>query len=165
MFFRVVTHVTLFRPGCVSAPPFDSRFHTGSLARGTSVNNASRKRMIGIGAAWLAAYALVLNVILSSVLYAAAVSPLSWADGHILCANSADISVVRDDAGKSDKRASGHCPLCLGNHAADALPSPPSPVTIERVPSRTAAVIALDTVFVSLSRISDHRARGPPSLI
>jgi len=128
------------------------------------VKSASRKRKIGIGVAWLAAYALVLNVILSSVLHAAALSPLTLAAGHIVCANSADISVVRDDAGKSDKRASVHCPLCVSNHSTVALPPPPSPV-IERASSRTAIVVLLDTVFVALARFSEHQARGPPSLI
>jgi hypothetical protein len=121
--------------------------------------------MIGIGVAWLAAYALVLNVILSSVLHAAALSPLTLAAGHIVCANSADISVVQDDAGRSDKRASVHCPLCVGNHSTAALPPPPFPVLIERAPSQTHSVVASDDVFVALARFSDHQARGPPSLI
>jgi hypothetical protein len=121
--------------------------------------------MIGIGLAWLATYALVLNVILTSVLHAAALSPLTWAAGHIVCANSADISAVRDDAGKSDKRASVHCPLCVSNHATAALPPPPFPVLIERVPSQTALVVASGDVFVALAKFSDNQARGPPSLI
>lgn len=121
--------------------------------------------MIGIGAAWLAAYALVLNVILSSVLHAAALSPLTWAAGHMLCANSADIGAVRDDAGKGDKRASVHCPLCVGNHSTAALPPPPFPVLIERVPSKTGAVVASGDVFVARAKFSDNQARGPPGLI
>lgn len=129
------------------------------------MKNASRKRTIGIGAAWLAAYALVLNVILSSVLHAAALSPLTWAAGHIVCANSADISAVQDDAARGDKRASIHCPICAGNHSAAALPPPPFPVLIERTPSQTKAVAACDEVFVALARFSDYQARGPPSLI
>ena len=149
----------------VSVSPFDSSPLAGSLAWGTSVKYASRKRMIGIGVAWLAAYALVLNVILSSVLHAAALSPLTWAGGHILCANSADISVVRDDAGKSDKRAPAHCPLCVSNHSTAALPPPPFPVLLERVPSRTQSVVASGDIFVALARFSDHQARGPPGLI
>jgi len=128
------------------------------------VKYASRKRMIGIGVAWLAAYALVLNVILSSVLHAAALSPLTLGAGHILCANSAEIGAVRDDAGKSDKRAM-HCPLCVGNHSTAALPPPPFPVLIERVPSQTALVVASSDVFVALAKFSDNQARGPPGLI
>lgn len=125
---------------------------------------ASRKR-IGIGVAWFAAYALVLNVILSSVLHAAALSPLTLAAGHILCANSAELGAVQDDAGKSDKRASVHCPLCVGNHSAAALPPPPFPVLIERVASQTASVAASSDVFVALAKFSDNQARGPPGLI
>ena len=123
---------------------------------------ASRKRMIGIGVAWLAAYALVLNVILSSVLHAAALSPLTLAAGHIVCANSADIGAVQGDAGKSDKRASVHCPLCVGNYSTAALPPPPFPVLIERVPSQAALVAASGDVFVALAKFSDNQARGPP---
>jgi len=129
------------------------------------VKHASRKRIIGIGVAWLAAYALVLNVILSSVLHAAALSPLAPGAGHTLCANSADIGAVRDDAGKGDKRASVHCPLCVGNHSAAALPPLPFPVLIERVPSQTALVVGASDVFVALAKFSDNQARGPPGLI
>jgi hypothetical protein len=117
--------------------------------------------MIGIGAAWVAVYALALNVILSSALHAA-VSPLNFAAQHVLCANSAEIGVVRDDAGKADKKSAG-CPLCVGTHAS-ALPPPASP-TVARRPSQTATVMALDSVLVALARISDQRARGPPGPI
>lgn len=125
---------------------------------------ASRKR-IGIGVAWLAAYALVLNIILSSVLHAAVLSPLTLAAGHTLCANSAELGAVQDDAGKSDKRASVHCPLCVGNHSTAALPPPPFPVLIERVASQTALAAASGDVFVALAKFSDNQARGPPGLI
>jgi hypothetical protein len=128
------------------------------------VKYASRKR-IGIGVAWFAAYALVLNVILSSVLHAAALSPLALAAGHIVCANSADIGAVQGDAGKSDKRASVHCPLCVGNYSTAALPPPPFPGLIERVPSQAALVAASGDVFVALAKFSDNQARGPPGLI
>jgi hypothetical protein len=133
-----------------------------TLPRGTIVNNASRKRKIGIGAAWLAAYALALNVILSAAL-SAAVSPLSFAAGHILCANSADIHTVRDEADKTDNHAAVRCPLCIGNHHPVALPPPSAPI-VERGLSHTTSVGMLDGVFVALARISDHRARGPPLL-
>lgn len=124
----------------------------------------SYKRFIGIGAAWIAAYALVLNVILSSV-FLAALPPTAFAAGYEICAYSADIGTIHDDAGKSDKRASIHCPMCIGNHVAGALPPPPSPIFFDRTALSVALAFAFDAAFVELARTSDHQARGPPSLI
>ena len=123
---------------------------------------ASRKRFVGIGMAWLAAYALVLNGVLTSVLHAAAVSPSTIGLGHILCINSADgDGAARDDTGTGGKRASAHCPLCVGNHSPVALPSPPLPV-IERTASHTAIMARADDLIVALARFTDNQARGTP---
>jgi hypothetical protein len=128
------------------------------------VKHASRKRVVGIGSAWIAAYALVLNVVLSSFLLTA-LSPAAFAAVHDICANSADIGTVRDDAGKGDKKAAIHCPICIGKHTSNALPPPPGPVLFERSALPVSLEAAFDAVFVELARTSDHQARGPPSLI
>lgn len=132
---------------------------------GSAVNNTARKRMIGIAVAWLAAYALILNVILVSVLHAAALSPGALAAGQLVCSSSTALNVAHDNSGKNDKRTSVHCPLCTGNHSAAALPPPPISVVLEREPSQTQLVIASDYVFIALARFFHNLARGPLSLI
>jgi hypothetical protein len=127
------------------------------------VKHASRKRVIGIGSAWIAAYALVLNVILSSV-FLAALSSTAFAADHTVCANSADIGAVRDDMGKSDKKAAIHCPMCIGKHAASALPPPPDIVFVDRTAVPVSLAFAFDAAGLEPKRVSDHQPRGPPSL-
>ena len=126
------------------------------------MKNASRKRMIGFGVAWLAAYALVLNVVLTSVLHAAALSPLTLALGHTLCINSGGSGIAgRDDADKSDKRIPVHCPVCVGNSSPVALPPSPSFI-VARTPSPTEVILRAESLFVALARFTDNHARGPP---
>ncbi|WP_315833001.1 DUF2946 family protein [Bradyrhizobium prioriisuperbiae] len=123
----------------------------------------SGKRILGMCAAGAAAYALVLNVILSSILLAT-LSPTAVAAGYELCANSADIRAVRDDAGKTEKRAIVHCPLCIGHHAGIALSSP-SPISLERIASVAPLAFEFIKRCVEFSRTHDHQPRGPPVLI
>ncbi len=129
------------------------------------MKHASRKRGIGIGAAWIAAYALVLNVILSSF-FLATLTPAAFAAGlDTICVNSADIGALGDDGGKHDKKASIHCPICVGNHAASALPPPSCPALTIRSARPASLALAFEAPFVELARTSDHQARGPPRLI
>lgn len=119
---------------------------------------------MGTAAAWIATYALVVNVILSSALLAS-ISPTDFDAGAAICANSADISAVRSDAGKNNKRITIHCPMCIGNHVASALPPVPNAVIFERTAIRIPLFVAFDASFVASARVFDHQARGPPHLI
>jgi hypothetical protein len=121
-----------------------------------------RKKTLGIAASWLAAYALVLNVILSSALLAS-LSPTAFAAAHELCVNGGDAAAAQDDAGKAGKSATIRCPICVGNHASGALP-PDVALLVSRVavaapdqPLVVAAIVACDPTH-------DHQPRGPPQL-
>ena len=106
-----------------------------------------------------AAYALVLNVILSSLLLAS-VSPAAYAAGLEICAVNPD----HGDAGKSSGQATLHCPVCVINHAPGA---PPQPTTFHtaRLAIIVAPTIARETVVVARLAATDHQARAPPRLI
>lgn len=118
---------------------------------------------MGMCAAGAAAYALVLNVILSSFLLAA-LSPAAAAAGYEICANSADLHAVRDDAGKTDKRTVVRCPICVGHHAGIAL-LPPSPISADRIALATPLRFEFTQRDLEFSRTHDHQPRGPPALI
>ncbi|MDF3808959.1 MULTISPECIES: DUF2946 family protein [Rhodopseudomonas] len=119
--------------------------------------------MIGSAAAFAAAYALVLNVILSSALLAT-LSPTALAASHELCFNSANAAALPGDAQKSGKPAAVRCPLCVSNHVAVALP-PTIALAFDRVAVAIAPVAAFAAPFVANERPRSHRARGPPRLI
>lgn len=105
-----------------------------------------------------AAYALVLNVILSSLLLAS-VSPALSAAGFEICAVNPD----HGDAGKSPGQVAVHCPVCVFAHAG----APPQPT--EFVTSRTAITIAptiaREAAVIARLAATDHQARAPPQLI
>jgi hypothetical protein len=123
----------------------------------------SRKRRIGTAAAFAAAYALVLNVILSSVLLAS-LSPTAFAAAHEICINGGDAAAAQDDAGKTGKSATVRCPLCVGNHASGALP-PAVPALVSRVAVAVSPQPVFDAAFVACDPAHDHQPRGPPQLI
>ncbi len=121
----------------------------------------ARKRRIGWGTAFIAVYALVFNVILSSIVIAGT-SPLAPAAAQALCISGDDGNAARSDADKSHGKAAVHCPLCIGHHVG-ALP-PPQPVLAERVPLPAQAVRAFQMRIVAHARSFDHLSRGPPEL-
>ena len=120
------------------------------------------RQRVGRAAAFVAAYALVLNVILSSLLVAG-ISPAAAAAGQILCINRADPGVAHDDAGKSGRGGAIHCPLCIGHHVTGALP-PPAFAFGARLPIALTTVRAFEVRFVARFRSYDHQSRGPPTL-
>ncbi|WP_454649137.1 DUF2946 family protein [Bradyrhizobium liaoningense] len=120
------------------------------------------KRRIGRGAAFVAAYALVLNVILSSMLVAS-ISPLAGAAAQELCIGSDSGDAARTDADKHGKKTSVHCPLCVGHHVSGALP-PPQPRLTDRIPLTASAVHSFRQRIVAYARSFDHLSRGPPAL-
>jgi hypothetical protein len=126
------------------------------------VTHVSRKRWFGAVASLAAAYALVLNVVLSSLLLAA-ISPTAQAAGFELCLTHPDLAASPDDAGKTSGAPAVHCPICVGTHAPGA---PPASATflVSRIAIAIAPVAALDDRIVATAATSDHRARAPPRL-
>ncbi|MCK1483380.1 hypothetical protein IVB25_11755 [Bradyrhizobium sp. 193] len=121
------------------------------------------KRRIGCGAAFIAAYALVFNLILSSML-AAGVSPAAAAAAHELCSGTSNLDASRTDADKSGKKLALHCPLCVGNHNLVAAP-PPQAILVGRRYVEVVIALAFEARFVPRLRSHDHQSRGPPLLI
>ncbi len=120
------------------------------------------KRRIGRGAAFVAAYALVLNVILAGMLVAS-ISPLAGAAAQELCISGDNGDAARTDADKHGKKTNVHCPLCVGHHASGALP-PPQPTLTDRIPLTASAVYSFRQRIVAYARSFDHLSRGPPAL-
>ena len=121
------------------------------------------RRQVGRVAAFAAAYALVVNVILSSLL-GAGISPAAAEAGRILCINSMDADAGHGDAGKSGRGGTIHCPLCIGHHVTGALPPPE--FSLGRLPPISVATfVAFETRLVARFRSHDHQSRAPPALI
>ena len=106
-----------------------------------------------------AAYALVLNVILSSLLLAS-VSPAAYAAGLEICAVSPD----HNDAGKGSGQAALHCPVCVFSHAPGAPPQPTLFLT-SRIAIAVAPTVSREAAVVARLAATDHQARAPPELI
>ncbi|MBV9061429.1 MAG: hypothetical protein JOY77_00675 [Alphaproteobacteria bacterium] len=79
------------------------------------------KRRIGLGAAFIAAYALVFNVVLTSILFASSPAMASEA-AHELCLAQMGGSSVPADADKNGHKIAIHCPLCASHHVANGTP-------------------------------------------
>lgn len=118
----------------------------------------ARKRRIAWLAAFAAAYALVLNVLLSSAVLAA--QPVQWFAGHEFCLS--DQSAAPTDPTKT-KPAAIHCPLCIGHHVS-AAPPPVAPAVAVRLAFGIAYDPPRDRPFVAFRQTHDHQARGPPAL-
>jgi hypothetical protein len=126
------------------------------------VTHVLRKRRFGAVASLAAAYALVLNVILSSLLLAS-ISPTDAAAGYAICHNNPDLASAPDDAGKTTGAPAVHCPLCVGNHAPGAPPTLTAELGV-RIAVAIAATVAADETVTAHVITSDHRARAPPRL-
>lgn len=120
------------------------------------------KRRIGWSAAFIAAYALVFNVILSSILIAS-ISPLDAASAHELCISSGNGDAAGSDADKTSGKTAMHCPLCAAHHISGALP-PPHPMLTGRIPLTASAVYSFRQRIIAYARSFDHLSRGPPVL-
>lgn len=130
----------------------------------------SRARRIGRWGAWAAAYALVLNAILTSAL-AAAIPPDQFATSYELCLSGkhwGDTIAQTDelDAGKTvqpDQKGSPvHCPMCMPHLSAVDLPA--APQLAERVAVASPLTFFAHEPILALARIIFHHARGPPHL-
>ena len=119
----------------------------------------SRRRWFGTVASIAAAYALVLNVMLSSLLLAS-VSPAAYAAGLEICAVNPD----HGDAGKSSGQTALHCPVCVFSHAPGAPPQPTEFLT-SRIAITIAPTVAREAAVIARLAATDHQARAPPRLI
>lgn len=125
------------------------------------MTQVSRKRWFGAVASLAAVYALVLNVVLSSLLLAS-ISPAAQAAGFELCLTHPDLAASPDGSGKTTAPAV-HCPLCVGTHAPGAPPAIAT-FSISRVAIAIAPIATPDDRVVAAQATSDHRARAPPQL-
>ena len=119
----------------------------------------TRKSLFGTVASMAAAYALVLNVILSSLLLAS-VSPSLYAAGFEICAVNPD----HGDAGKSPGQVAVHCPVCVFSHAPGAPPQP-TQFAVSRIAIAISPAFAHEAAIVARLAATDHQARAPPALI
>jgi hypothetical protein len=124
------------------------------------VGRFARRRRIAWVAAFTAAYALVLNVLLASALLAAQ-SPAQLLLGHEFCLSSDDAATPAEP-GKV-KPAAIHCPLCVGHHVS-AAPPPVAPAVAIRLAFGTAYDAPRPETFAAFTRTRDHQPRGPPAL-
>jgi hypothetical protein len=109
-----------------------------------------------------AAYALVLNVVLSGMLLAA-MSPTAIAAGLEICHNNPDLAATQDGGNRNTGKPAAHCPVCVGNHAPGAPPEFTHYLT-SRIGVAIASAIAPDADFVTPPADADHQARAPPRL-
>jgi hypothetical protein len=126
------------------------------------VTHLSRKGWFGAVASLAAAYALVLNVVLSGMLLAA-MSPTAIAAGYVICHNTPDPAQTDDGSGKKTGTPAVHCPICLGSHAPGA---PPDVVAFAmvRIAIAHAPEVMTDAAPIAAFTPADHRARAPPRL-
>jgi hypothetical protein len=120
-----------------------------------------RIKRLGRISAWMAAYALVLNVMLTSALLAS-ISPIKFNALHELCLNgSSGVPTAEDesDAAKPVIR----CPLCVSGVAAINLP-PQSAAQAIRIALHVLFEPAQPDTIIPRLVAGDHRPRGPPKL-
>jgi len=123
---------------------------------------ATRIKAIGRWAAFVAAYALVFNVMLTSALLAS-ISPAKFNALHELCLNGS--SAVPDADGNTDSgKPIIRCPLCLSGIAAMADQPPQTPALAIRIALRIAFEPVEHDDGITLFAASDHQPRGPPHL-
>ena len=123
---------------------------------------ATRIRSIGRWAAFVAAYALVFNVMLTSALLAT-VSPSKLNAFHELCLNGS--SAIPDADGNTDPgKPVVRCPLCLSSAVAMADQPPQTPALAIRIELRILFEAVVDDHVVVRFAESDHQPRGPPHL-
>ena len=127
------------------------------------MQHLSRKRIWGAVASFVAAYALVLNIVLSSMVLAS-MSPVAAAAGLEICANNPDLAAAHDDAGKSTGKAAVHCPICVGSHhGAGALPLSGPSVVLRVATAIPPACLSHDPGIARIAT-SSHQPRAPPQL-
>lgn len=122
----------------------------------------SRIRKIGRFAALAAAYALVLNAMLTSTLLAKA-SPFKFNPLHELCLNGGSAPSGPDGENGNGKPVI-RCPLCLSNALTTIGQPPQSPALAIRIALLVLFEPARHGDGVALFAATDHQPRGPPHL-
>jgi hypothetical protein len=128
----------------------------------TSMRTRS-KSLLGQAAAWLAAYAFVLHVVLAPIAGAAATgaTPANAALG-IVCAEHTD--AVDPAAPAAPHDLDGICKFCVGCPAA-ALLTPQGVTTASLEATISPIRWALSEPFAAdKNRLANRQARGPPAL-
>lgn len=120
-----------------------------------------RNMRAGRWAAIVAAYALVLNVILTTTLFASQ-PPQNFDPLHDICLSNA---VSIDNAGDRDASHKHviSCPLCLSHNALSFI-APSAPVLWIPAPAMKFAELPPSETIRALDRAHDGWPRGPPSL-
>lgn len=138
------------------------QFRATVITAGTGeAMTATRIRAIGRWAAFVAAYAVVFNVILTSALLAT-VSPARTNTLHELCLNGS--SGVPGDNGDTADKPIIRCPLCQFNLAAALDQPPPSPALAIRIALDLSFEIVRHDDAPGQPPANDHQPRGPPVL-
>lgn len=123
---------------------------------------ATRIRSAGRWAAFVAAYALVFNVVLTSMLLAT-ISPTQANAAHELCLNGGP--AVPDADGSTDSgKPIVRCPLCLSSAVAMADQPPQTPALAIRIALRVLFEVPSHDHGVVRFAETDHQPRGPPYL-
>ena len=122
---------------------------------------ATRIRSAGRWAAFIAVYALVFNVVLTSTLLAT-ISPTQANAVHELCLNGGP--AVPDADGTDSGKPIVRCPLCLSSAVAMADQPPQTPALAIRIALRILFEAPSHDHIVVRFGESDHQPRGPPHL-
>jgi hypothetical protein len=122
---------------------------------------ATRIRLAGRWAAFIAVYALVFNVVLTSTLLAT-ISPTQANAVHELCLNGGP--AVPDADGTDSGKPIVRCPLCLSSAVAMADQPPQTPALAIRIALRILFEAPSHDHIVVRFAESDHQPRGPPHL-
>jgi hypothetical protein len=122
-----------------------------------------RARAIGVWAAWPAAFALLLNALLTSTLLAA-VPPLDpFGQAQICHASGLDTSPAGDSS-DAIKPSAAHCKLCV-----PAIAAAPPPLPLDGAFHRVAVAERRDPPSEILPKTSpptaNYESRGPPRRI
>lgn len=118
-------------------------------------------RRVGRWAACVAAYVLVLNVMLTSALVAS-ISPVQFNALHQLCLNGVSSGQTTDKGDPAKPIVK--CPLCLSSAATLADIPPQSPALAVRIALHVPFEIAEHDIVVVRETSIDHQPRGPPHL-
>lgn len=120
-----------------------------------------RIRSLGRWAACVAAYALALNMMLTSALVAS-ISPVEYNALHQLCLNGISTAPAADqsDAGKAIIK----CPLCVSSAVAAMDMPPQSPALAIRIALHVPFAASRHDAISIRASTTDHQPRGPPHL-
>lgn len=147
-----------------------ARFHVALQAKATmltstlkwvKVMGGRRIRSIGRWAACVAAYALALNMMLTSALVAS-ISPVEYNALHQLCLNGVSTAPTADQS--EPGKAIIKCPLCLSSAVAAMDMPPQSPALAIRIALHVPYEATEHDDISVRAPTTDHRPRGPPHL-